>query len=180
MGAGDFYASSGVLLDDVSFQDKTLRIKVKQDDGVNYRIHFVTTKQGFNQGMSKISSPSEKKRPARFIPQYADDIGRTVKTTTGVDASYKLETDDLYVRARIESDSPSQTSPHFHPKVKTAWTQPYTHKSVSVGKTIGLEPKRTIDIDDQITKPPGIPAVDDLMMLKTANSLGLYSKSKGH
>lgn len=134
MRTGDFYASCGVFLDDVSFADKTLSVKIKAEKSVNYRIHFIATKRGFNQTVTAISSPAEKKRPARVIPVYSDDIGRLVKTVEGVEASYKLEDDDLYVRARVEADSPSQTSPHFHPKVKMAWTQPYTLVRVSQEK----------------------------------------------
>ena len=63
--------------------------------------------------------------PARKIPVYSDDIGKVVKTVNGIKASYTLKNDDLYVRARIESDIPSRITPYFHPKVKTAWTQPY-------------------------------------------------------
>ena len=87
--------------------------------------------------------PRGKKRPARSIPVYADDIGRTVKTVADVEASYKLEDDDLYVRARVESDRPPQTSPHFHPKVKMAWTQPYARQGVSWEKTIETKPNTT-------------------------------------
>ena len=45
-------------------------------------------------------------------------------------AEYSLAADDLYVRARVESDAPA---PYYvlggkgamHPKVAMAWTQPY-------------------------------------------------------
>ncbi len=47
-----------------------------------------------------------------------------------LEASYTLASDDLYVRARVESD---ETAPFYtagntaalHPKVAMAWTQPY-------------------------------------------------------
>lgn len=128
---GDCYASSGVELEDVNFSstDSTLRVSVKAEPGVNYRIHFITTKQGFDRTVTHITSPAEKigsaTRPARTIPVYSADIGRTVKTVAGTEASYRLEADDLYVRARVESDLPSKFGSHFRPKVKVAWTQPY-------------------------------------------------------
>jgi hypothetical protein len=34
MKAGDFYASSGVTLDDVFFKDGTLRIRIRAESGV--------------------------------------------------------------------------------------------------------------------------------------------------
>ena len=128
---GDCYASNGVLLEDVDFSvtDNTLRVAVKAEPGVNYRIHFITTKQNFDRTVTHITSPAEKIgkaiRPARIIPVYSDDIGRIVKTVAGTEASYRLEPDDLYARARVESDVPGKFASHFHPKVKTAWTQPY-------------------------------------------------------
>lgn len=127
MRRGDFYATTGVLLDDAAFtpEDKTLRIKVKAEEGVHYRIHFITTKQGFDQAVTEIASPAQDKRPARTIPVYSEDIGRTVKTVEGTEAEYVLAADDLYVRARIESDKPSKFTVHFHPPVQTAWTQPW-------------------------------------------------------
>ncbi|MFA6816526.1 MAG: hypothetical protein WCS73_09565 [Lentisphaeria bacterium] len=133
MRKGDFYASTGVLLEDVVFTsaNKTLRVKVKAEKGVHYRIQFITTKDNFDQSVTEISSPAGKgqRPPARTIPIYSDDIGRIVKTVEGTEATYQLEADDLYIRARVESDSPSKITPHFHPKVKTAWTQPYTTSS---------------------------------------------------
>ena len=128
MHCGDFYASNGVLLENVDFTraDNTLRVKVKADPGVHYRIRFITTKRGFDQTVEEIEIPVENTRPARTIPIYSDDIGRTVKTVEGTEAMYQLEADDLYVRACVESDSPSKITRHFHPTVKQAWTQPYT------------------------------------------------------
>jgi hypothetical protein len=130
---GDCYASSGVELEDVNFSatDSTLSVSVKAEPGVNYRIHFITTKRGFDRKVTYITSPAEKigngTRPARTIPVYSTDIGRTVKTVAGTEASYRLEADDLYVRARVESDVPSKFGSHFRPKVKVAWTQPYMY-----------------------------------------------------
>jgi transglutaminase-like putative cysteine protease len=128
---GDFYASNGVELEDLNFSatGNTLRVSVKAEPGVKYRIHFIVTKQSFDHTVNLIKSPAEKigksMRPARTIPVYSDDIGRIVKTVVGTEATYRLEADDLYVRARVESDVPGKFASHFHPKLKTAWTQPY-------------------------------------------------------
>ncbi len=127
MQRGDFYATTGVLLEDVAFTeaDKTLRVKVKPEEGAAYRIHFITTKQGFDPAVTEIASPAEGDRPARTVPVYSEDIGRLVKTVDGAEAEYTLEADDLYVRACIESDRLGKFTRHFHPEVQTAWTQPY-------------------------------------------------------
>ncbi len=125
---GDFYASNGVLLQDVSFtpQERTLRVQVQAEPGVNYRIHFVTTKRGFDQAaVQKTLEKEGRRRPARTVTLYSDDIGQTVKTVEGTQGEYRLADDDLYVRARVESDQPSVLKQHFYPLVKMAWTQPY-------------------------------------------------------
>ena len=69
---------------------------------------------------------------ARKVPIYDERIGATVKLVEGrkgerLEASYKLAADDLYVRARVESDAPTKFKRKrcLHPAHHTAWTQPY-------------------------------------------------------
>ncbi|MBN2308437.1 MAG: hypothetical protein JXR94_05665 [Candidatus Hydrogenedentes bacterium] len=127
MDAGDYYATTGVLLEDVAFNTRRrkLWVRVQAEPGVTYRIRFITTKRGFDQTVRRVDCPAEKGRGARTIPVYSADIGRTVKEVEGVEASYRMASDDLYVRAKIESDVPSEYTQHFHPDVQVAWTQPY-------------------------------------------------------
>lgn len=127
LNRGDFYATSGVLLDEVAFtrEDQTLHVHVKPEDGMNYRIEFVTTRRGFDQTVTEVASPALEKRPARSVPVYSEDIGRVAHTIDGTAGEYRLAPDDLYVRARVISDSPSTFHVHFHPATKMAWTQPY-------------------------------------------------------
>ena len=134
MHMGNFYASTGVLLDKIDFSTakNTLSVNVKAEPGVKYRIHFITTKQGFDQQVKKVDIPADKGRPVRRVPIYSDEIGQTVKTVEGTRASYRLNADDLYVRARVESNRPSRITAYFHPTVTTAWTQPYPARSASM------------------------------------------------
>ena len=127
MHAGDYYVSTGVTLDDVAFgaADRTLRVKVKPVNGVTYRIRFITTKKGFDPSVRTVTCPAEKGRGARTIPVYSADIGRTAQLVEGTEASYRMAPDDLYVRAKIESSTPSGYTRHFHPDVQVAWTQPH-------------------------------------------------------
>lgn len=127
MHAGDFYATTGVMLEDVAYSaaDRTLRVKVAPEPGVTYRIRFVATKRGFDQTVRTVACPAEKGRGARTIPVYSEDIGKTVKLVEGAAGTYRMASDDLYVRAKIESSVPSGYTRHFHPDVKVAWTQPY-------------------------------------------------------
>jgi hypothetical protein len=128
MHAGDFYATSGVLLEDVAFNParRKLRVKVQAAPGVTYRIRFITTKRGFDQTVWTVECPAEGKRDARTLSVYSEDVGKTVKLVEGVEASYRMAADDLYVRAKVESSAPSAYTQHFHPDMQVAWTQPYT------------------------------------------------------
>lgn len=126
--AGDYYVSTGVTLEDVAFRaaDRTLQVKVKAAPGVKYSIRFVTTKRGFDQAVKTVYSPAERGRGARSIPVYSADVGRTALLVEGAEASYRMEPDDLYVRAKVESSIPSGYTRHFHPDFQVAWTQPHT------------------------------------------------------
>lgn len=150
MRQGDFYATNGVVLEDVAFTpaDNTLRVAVKAEEGVHYHIRFVTTKRNFDQKVTTIASPAEDKRPARSIPVYSEDIGRTANTVSGVKAEYRLEPDDLYVRAVVESDRPAKTTPHFHPKTQVAWTQPY---AAAKTETKAAEARKVLFLGNSIT-----------------------------
>ena len=127
MEAGDFYASTGVFLEEVKFtrRNRTLHVKVKPAPGVTYRIRFITTKHGFDQSLRTVECPPEKDRTARRIHVYSEDVGRTVKLVDGIEGACQMASDDLYIRAKIESSVPSGYECHFHPDVQVAWTQPH-------------------------------------------------------
>ncbi|MBQ3290147.1 MAG: hypothetical protein IJH50_12100 [Kiritimatiellae bacterium] len=134
---GDFYASSQQDLEDVSFDRKTgtLTVSVPATPGVAYKIRFISTKKGAPLDPVRyvnIPATAEHMDRARKVPIYDDRIGATVKLVEGkkgerVEASYMLAADDLYVRARVESDAPTKFKRQrcLHPAHHTAWTQPY-------------------------------------------------------
>ena len=136
MHRGDFYASSGVYFEDISFDRKTGRLSVAlaAKPGAAYTIRFITTKRNAElSSVRTVTTPSSGKAPVREVPVYSDEIGATVKTVTfakgeRAEAAYTLAEDDLYVRARVETDEPAlyQHKNRMHPPVKTGWTQPYS------------------------------------------------------
>ena len=128
---GEFYATNGVLLDDVMFdkETKTLEIKVNPEDGVTYRIDFITTKKDFDQTVTIKEFPmKENEIYSRDFPVFPDSVGKIVQSTCGTTAAYTLQEDDLYVRALITSDQPSMFQFPFYPAYKTAWSQPFTRE----------------------------------------------------
>ena len=98
MERGDFYASTGVTLKDVRLDGKTLTVQVAADEGVTYSIQFWGAKQGENEG-------------------------QLLKEVTGSQGEYKLQGDDLYVRAKVIS-SQLQENPFGEGDTEVAWTQP--------------------------------------------------------
>jgi hypothetical protein len=98
MEAGDFYATTGVLLDDIKVALNTLTIKVNEERGVHYEIQFV--------GASE-----------------QDQTSRILKRVPGPSASIELLDSYVFVRAKIISDKPKE-NPFYDGDFETAWTQP--------------------------------------------------------
>lgn len=98
MEAGDFYSTTGVMLDDVGVRMGALHIKVKPAAGVNYEIQFIgATGQ--------------------------DRHTRILKRISGTDASIELLDTYSFVRAKIISDKLKE-NPFQEGDYETAWTQP--------------------------------------------------------
>ena len=72
----------------------------------------------------------------RTINVYDEKIGKVVKTVVArpgeaIRASYTMESNDLYVRARIEEVGVPLCTASLHPQgLHVAWTQPYANPSV--------------------------------------------------
>ena len=100
MEKGDFYATTGVELEQLEFTQGILQIKVKPQPGVDYTIQFIGVDRNATIGPGKI-----------------------LKEVKGTAASYTLGNNDLYVRAKIISSKPKE-NPFHEGDVETAWTQP--------------------------------------------------------
>jgi hypothetical protein len=119
MRAGDFYASSGVELENVRHEARTLVIDIKAEPDVTYVTEFVGAMQGDGD-----TTP----------------MPRTLAISNENSAVYEFQGDELYVRARV-------TSSRLHPRpyrpgdLEMAWTQPVTGKGAgAVQKTISSPP----------------------------------------
>ena len=141
MEAGDFYASNGLEFNDIRFDRSTgtLAVDVKPQPGKRIVIRFYGTKKGFGTtvGAGKeyrlddLAVQKGKKLPkwaegkCRTIREFSDDIGIVLKEVKGTKASYTLQRDDLYVRAKafvLTKPGNEDTIPHY---TDVAWTQPY-------------------------------------------------------
>lgn len=121
MARGDFYASSGVTLDDVAFAGGELRVRIHAEPGVNYVTEFRGTKRGFDSRREPVVKDGEVF--AGVTLRYSKDVGQVLATVAGAEAVYHLTGDELYVRAIVTSDQ-KPANPVWAEQRQQAWTQP--------------------------------------------------------
>jgi len=127
MEAGDFYASTGVTLKQVRRSDRELSVEIDAQPGVTYTTHFIGTKKGFDPTSRPGPRPTNSVFAVTRI--YSDDIGEVLAVVAGERASYRLEGDELYVRAKVISSKPKE-NPYAKGEMESAWVQPAVSKNV--------------------------------------------------
>ena len=122
MKIGDFYASSGVTLKSVLYDDaaKTLTVEINSNGDAQFTTQFIGTPKNFSDGGK--------------TPVDSDKVGSILATVKGTTATYKLSGEELYVRATITSSKPA-TNPSFEGQTMQAWTQPVGWSVTQVTKT---------------------------------------------
>ncbi len=122
MEQGNFYASTGVLLDNIQRLDSGLSFSIKAEPGITYTTQFFGTRKGFNTDSKPVldenGTPKE-----RASHQYSDDIGVLLAETTKTEPEYTFKGDELYVRARVTSDK-KHPNPFKEGDFEMAWVQP--------------------------------------------------------
>ena len=121
MHKGDFYSSTGVVLEDVNSQDGELVIKIKSEPGVSYRTEFITTFADASLDGTPVVDKDGK--PVVVTKNYAGKIGVIAKDSSEAIARYKFTGRELYVRAKVVS-SKLHPNPYQKGDFETAWTQP--------------------------------------------------------
>lgn len=99
MEAGNFYASTGVTLEDLTFENNVFSLKIRPEEGVTYKIDFVGKKKGAKPEIIQISH--------------------------GIEASINVTEDLQFVRAKITS-SKEKSNPVYEVEYESAWIQPVT------------------------------------------------------
>jgi hypothetical protein len=125
MEAGDFYASSGVVLKDVKRVRKTLSLEIDAEENVTYKIQFIGTRKNFKRESDPVRGKEGK--VVDTTRRYSDEIGTVLQQTGGTSASYTLKGDEIYVRAKIIS-SKRKANPYEKGDREMAWTQPLIAK----------------------------------------------------
>jgi len=106
MQAGDFYASSGVTLEDFGSDGKTYTLRIAAQPGVTYTTRFIGT---------------------RAKGDAFGEPGVILQESTGDSATYAYKGDELYVRATVVS---SRLHPNGYSAgdQESAWAQPVAVK----------------------------------------------------
>jgi len=125
---GDFYNSSGVTLRSLDITAGRIDLEIEPENGVSYRVEFVGTLQDADLQGSPFADeehPHEGNLDHlhQTINRYSDDIGKVLATVEGTTASYEVQGNEIYVRARIVS-SKLHPNPYEAGDVEMAWTQP--------------------------------------------------------
>ena len=119
MKRGEFYASTGVVLDDVRREGARLSLAIRGEPGVEYTTQFIGTRRAFDTVSVAIHDSTG--RP--LTRRYSRDVGAVLAEVRGLSPSYMMRGDELYVRARVAS-SKAKANPSYAAEVETAWTQP--------------------------------------------------------
>lgn len=104
MKKGDFYASSGVSLKTVDFDESTrkLSLEIDAETGATYTTKFIGT----------LKNPNEDSK-----------IGKVLATSSELRPTFQLKGNELYVRAVVTSSS-GAADPSYKDQKQQAWTQP--------------------------------------------------------
>ncbi|MFK7767468.1 MAG: hypothetical protein AB8B55_09625 [Mariniblastus sp.] len=121
MNAGEFYCSSGVELEDVSYAGNQLSLKIKPTVGITYTTTFIGTRKDYDK--KSVPQLDASGKPMRATRVYSKDVGAVLATSDSLEPSYKLNGDELFVRAVVTSSKP-HVDPSFKDQVEQAWTQP--------------------------------------------------------
>lgn len=123
---GDFYASAGVTIKEISSTRKTFTVTPEIEPGVTYTTQFIGTRKGYDAS-SKPALDDDGKPMDNRTRIYSDDIGEVLMETTYVPAIYTFQGDELYVRAKVTS-SKLKSEPYKEGDREMAWTQPVVVK----------------------------------------------------
>ncbi len=128
MEAGDFYGSSGVVLEDVAHADGRLTLRIRPAEGVTYTTQFIGTRVGYPAPIEIDSAVDG----ASVAKRYSDEIGIILAEVPGTSPSYVMTGDELYVRAKVLSSKPKE-NPYRQGEVEVAWIQPVVDRERGAG-----------------------------------------------
>jgi hypothetical protein len=127
MRAGDFYATSGVTLDEMRFDEQARRLSltIRAEGAETFVTRFIGTRRGV-----KLAGQPRRDAQGKIVETTLDyragsgpQIGEVLAEVKGLTPSFTLRGDELYVRAVVTS-SGTPAVPSVEGEFKRAWTQP--------------------------------------------------------
>jgi hypothetical protein len=125
MQQGNFYASSGIELTRVEYdqQTKTLNIEIQSNGDAEFTTQFIGTPIDYDATASpRIDKTTGK--PVTGTLDYSSDVGKVFATAQGLNPSYQMADNELFVRATITSNK-APDNPTTESALRKAWTQPF-------------------------------------------------------
>jgi hypothetical protein len=108
MRAGNFYSSTGVVVNAIDFNsgNNTLSVEIDAEEGILYSTQLIGTRKGYDPSVSD-----------------GTGIGEVFAEQTGTTVSFDIPSDALYARATITSTK-SHPNPSYDNQMEQAWIQP--------------------------------------------------------
>lgn len=123
LDAGDFYASTGVVLNEITRDGNTLKLAIRTEPGVTYKTEWIATLKGTDLTDKPKTIKDKDGKETPVTGDYSPDIGKIVASTDGANPTYTLTGKEMYVRAKVTSTKP-HPNPYAKGDVEVAWTQP--------------------------------------------------------
>jgi hypothetical protein len=115
--AGQFYSSTGVTLESVTFENKRLAIRIQPSGNETFVTRFIGTRKG-------VKLNGRPRGDGIATLDYGDaKIGEVLAEAKGLHPQYTLRGDELYVRAVVTSSGTTEV-PSEEFANKRAWIQP--------------------------------------------------------
>ncbi len=119
--AGNFYASSGVELNDVTWKENKLTLRIVPQPGVTFTTEFIGTRRPVDWQNKTVMSTNG--HPLAVTRLYSRGIGAVLSEQRGTNVSYQTTGDELFVRARVTSSRLKENGVEPGERER-AWTQP--------------------------------------------------------
>lgn len=119
--AGQFYASTGVMLKDVRREGDRVVLSIQAEPGVSYRTQFIATLR--DAPLTSEPRRDDKGNELAVTRLYSTEVGKVIAESDALAPSYRLTGQELYVRAKVVSTKP-HPNPYQKGDVEVAWTQP--------------------------------------------------------
>jgi hypothetical protein len=120
--AGDFYASTGVVLKDIQSDGSTIKIQIQPEDGISYTTQFIGTRRGYDRRSKPVLNKAG--QPLPVTRRYSEEVGEILSEVKGISPGYTISGNEIYVRAKVVSSKLRENTYHGKPEVEVAWTQP--------------------------------------------------------